>query len=259
MSKFHNKGGYIGFSDTTFCSSDEPNVNTAPSYVTGLGCNLSTGTDFTYPSGIRKDDFILIAQCNDTGDVSSAPTDGATTSYTVLEQVTGDLPDGLICYKFADGSESGTTISINRDGGQGSAVLQVFRNVNTASPFDVGYTSYGTGPFDEGDPDAPAITTASAYTLIVAIGLLDDDPVEVTAPSGYSNLTYQYDSNSSGASCTTMMASKVLNYAGTENPGAFGITSGGDAYQSRTYALRKSSILSSTSHGMWNLGASSKC
>ena len=84
-----------------------------------------------------------------------------------------------------------------------------------------------------GMPDPHGLTVAT-NDIIVAIGLLDDDAITATAPSGYTlinsgNHTY------SGNITTTMMAYK-LSAGATENPGAFG-GGGNDRWTAYSYSL----------------------
>ena len=208
--------------------------NGTPIFIAGTNYNLSSGTSFAYPSGIQNGDLIIIAQSNDTGDVSAVPTDTVSGTYTSLLQNTDDLPDYLISYKRANGSESGTNVTISRNGSRGSAVIQVFRRVNTSTPFDVSYT-IGSG---NGSPDPASITTVTDNCLVVAIGFLDDrSGVTVTIPFGYSNLNYGESSESDGGDSVTMMASKLVPVAGLENPPTFG-TNFTDDWKTVTIALR---------------------
>ena len=71
-----------------------------------------------------------------------------------------------------------------------TGAIRVFRGIDQTSVLDVsavddlGLTGY---------PDAPEITTVSADTLVVAVGLLDDDDdaANVVAPSGYGDEFHQ--------------------------------------------------------------------
>jgi hypothetical protein len=242
-------GGFIGVTKTYIQESLPVDV----SFVVGNNYNLSLGASFAYPSGIQSGDFIIIAQSNDSGDVSVVPSDSSSTSYTSLTQFTGSTPDYLISYKFADGTESGSNVTIQNANSRGAAVIQVFRGVDSANPFDVPFTSSSN---TVGDPDPQAITTATDKCMIVAIGFLDDDDnVTVTAPSGYTNLNYGESDALAGADSTTMMASKFLETAGTENPPAF-TTSGDDSWQSVTLALRSTAGTGlQYQSGIWNLQA----
>jgi hypothetical protein len=245
-------GGLIGVTRSYF---SESTTTATPSFVVGTNYNLSTGTSFTYPSGIQEGDFIIIAQSNDSGDVSTPPSDSSSTSYTALVQYTGSDPDYLISYKFADGTESGTGLTINRSNSRGAAVIQVFRGIDETTPFDVTYTTASSGGVN-GDPDAPSITTVTDNSMVVAIGFLDDDSgVTVTVPSGYSNLNYGESSASSGGDSVTMMASKLLATAGSENPPGFS-TTGSDAWQAVTVALRRGTTTTQEyGSGIFNLQA----
>ena len=245
-------GGFIGI---TRSYREEVSVPSTPSFVVGTNYNLSDGTSFTYPSGIQEGDFIIIAQSNDSGDVSTPPSDSSSTSYTTLVQYTGSNPDYLITYKFADGTESGTGLTIQRSNSRGAAVIQVFRGVDSTTPFDVTYTTAASGGVN-GDPDAPSITTVTDNSLVVAIGFLDDDSgVTVTVPSGYSNLNYGESSAGGGGDSVTMMASKLVATAGAEDPPVFN-TTGNDAWQAVTVALRRGTTTSiEYQSGLFNLQA----
>lgn len=219
-----------------------------PSFVVGTNYNQSLGSSFAYPAGIQKDDFIIISQSNDTGSFKQVPTDSSSTTYTSLLNFQLNVPSYLISYKFADGTESGTNVTLETISSKGSAVIQVFRGVDRATPFDVTST---TSFASSGDPDPPSITTITNNCMIVVAGFLDDDSgVTVYAPDRYSNLNYGESDALAGDDSVTMMASRILTVAGAENPGSF-FTTGDDEWRAVTMALRPLQ----GSSGIWNLSS----
>jgi len=94
----------------------------------------------------------------------------------------------------------------------GALCCYVWRGVDTATPLNADNTSSSSS----GMPDPPSITTTNNKCLIIAFGSLDDDEVSATAPSGYSGIL------TPNTTATAMMAYKIQDTAGTENPAAFG-------------------------------------
>jgi hypothetical protein len=71
-----------------------------------------------------------------------------------------------------------------------------------------------------GDPDPPSITTADANSLVIAFGSIENAGVTVSAaPSNYENLAWEGDGND--AEVAGMVATRLIETAGAENPSAF--------------------------------------
>lgn len=231
-----NNGGFIG---RTTKYANPLLYRAVPSFVVATTCDLSTGASFSYPAGIQKDDLIIIAQSSDEGTFTTLPIDSSTTTYTSHLNNSGGGPSYLISYKFADGSESGSNVTLQRISNNGAAVIQIFRNIDMTTPFDVSSTTVGSDALGDNKPNPPAITPVTDNCIIVAFGFLDDDSgVTVTAPTGYTNLSFV--SSSSGVldtNSTTMVASKFLATAALENPSNFD-TSTSDSWRAVTSALR---------------------
>lgn len=174
-----------------------------------------------------------------------------------------DLPSSLqqgdlvIVVVGSDGSApalpSGWTNLDAQASGNGNAFQRTFYKVMTATPDTTvalsglstastasvialrGYSgtpsiTTALGATGSGSPDAPSVTTTLNNSMVIAVGVLDDDGVTaVTAPTGYTNLSWINSSiTTAGSDMTTMLATKVVATAGAENPDAFTTTNGSD-------------------------------
>ena len=147
---------------------------------------------------------------------------------------------GLGChlaYKVM-GATPDTTVTVKADSNRQMAVaVQVFRGID-ASSLDVPF-AIATG--STGMPNAPAVTTLTAGALVIAFGVLDDDPEDTTLPSGFSNLVQDKTTDPTAATgATVMIASKIQATAGAVDPDVFGGT-GTDDWRAFTCVLRPSS------------------
>ena len=144
-------------------------------------------------------------------------------------------PNMALVYKRMGGTPDTSVQIENSNGVAGVLVGQLFRGVDKQTQFDVDYELNTSA---SGSPNTPSITTISDNCLIVSIGALDKDEVtSVTAPSGYTNLTWLSSTQGIGQDSTGMMSSKFLADFGTEDPGPY-TTSGNDDWVGHTIALR---------------------
>jgi hypothetical protein len=175
------------------------------------------GNQLTFPvsPALQQGDLVLVTVGSD------ASTPNLPAGYTSLEATTNSDSYGRTFYKvmtatpdanvYVDGlSEASVIVAIAiRNVGSGSTGLKIASSVANGS---------------SGMPDAPSVTTTEPNTLVVALGRLDDDSVasSVTAPTGYSNLLADDAAGLTGQ--TVMVATKLVQTPGAENPGAFGGT-----------------------------------
>lgn len=115
-----------------------------------------------------------------------------------------------------------------------SGVASIWRGVDPLI-YDVAIPTEATGA--TGLPNAPSITTVTDNSIVLAIGLLDDDNVEgtMTAPTNYT--LRAIDDNDDALGITTAIASRLIASAGAENPGVY-TGSGDDAWRAFSIALR---------------------
>jgi hypothetical protein len=183
-------------------------------------------TTMDAPNNLQEGDILFVAS-NSTGTAQNLPTgftngqNGTTNTvnYRWSYKVMGPTPDTTITGLSA----SGTHIAF------------AFRNIDTTNIFDVTTPAVATNT--AGMPNSPSITTVNDDTIVVSIGFLDDDAVQetVTPPLGYTLARVRDNTVDLG---TLMVAYKVLDAAGTEDPGVFG-GDGTDAWVGATFALRK--------------------
>ena len=139
------------------------------------------------------------------------------------------VPNSSAFYKFS----TGTSVSASNLTSQSVHVMIAFRGVDTSDPFG----STATRQSSSGMPDPASITVNNSNSMVLIVGLLDDDDIasSVTAPTGY---TLAVVDDTTSSDCTVMTAYKSLTGTGSEDPGTFG-GSGSDAYKAYTLELKK--------------------
>ena len=218
--------------------------NTAIITYVGGTSDFDNSTSFTL-SGLQSGDLVLYFSAEDNAQVAT-PT-GA--SWTAIPGLTtqpdnNSNPNSAAFYVFATGTS--VTASGLATGDHHIRVMIAFRNVNPANPFDVNATeNSASGSL----PNPPSITPVTNNSMIVAVGLLDDDDVAntITPPTGYTTAV-NMDSlggatlNTGITGATIMTAYKLLATAAAEDPGAFtsssGSAGGGEPNKGISIALR---------------------
>ena len=187
----------------------------------GVAIAAGTGTQsITLPGPPAITDLVLVAT---SGDISCADSIGSA-GYTVPENGTGANPGANFGYKVLTTAE--TAVLINKHATVlKSCVVQVWRGGNYSSILDQSITVAGSG--NSANPDATAIVTQNANALVVCIAHLDDDDSTVdTWPANYTNGTSANTGQSSTTvGSTTAICSRVITNAGSEDPGAFTMSS----------------------------------
>lgn len=198
-------------------------------------------------AGVQVGDFVVIAFTADTSDHTSMTIQGM--SGTLVQS--GDtLPASLLFYGFWASGNSNPFLS--GSGGTNSTrmramsvVAAIFRNTNSSVLRLTTGTLGGNNITNEGnasgppDPPANAAVSGSTSKLIVAIAMLDDDRITMTAPSGYTLAGAIATDNATSDGITgsaTAIAYKFPTSETTENPGVFGPSSAIDSHDS--YTLR---------------------
>lgn len=220
------KDNATGTGSNIVATSSQVTHSTSIPYIDYVTSTTYTGGGSMFLSGIQANDFIMVASVADN---NNTVTITATNAGTITKDQThsSSYPYHAVHYFHA----TGTSTEINVYAGNWIAIA--FRNVNTTTPLDVTTTKYGTTSSSR--PNPPAITTSTDNTMIVAFGFIDDeDGVNtLTAPSGYTQAAYNYDST---YNASVMAIYKALPSAGTDDPGGFG--GDYDSTAAMTFALR---------------------
>ena len=213
-------------------------------YVGGTS-DSDNSSSFTL-NGLQAGDLVLYFSTEDTSNVVTP----AGASWTAIPGL-GTQPDNdgrpssAAFYVFATGtSVTASQLGTNRDRVR---VMIAFRNVDTLNPFQ---NVIQNAIVNENSlPNPPSITTNTNNSMIVAVGLLDDEDVanSISPPTGYTtalNMDSQGGANVAGFGGSTIMtAYKFLATAAAEDPGAFTSSNvnSGDVNKGITIALRQNS------------------
>ena len=218
-----------------------PIIESAISYVTGTS-NSNPGTSSFTLNGLQAGDFVLYFGAEDAEELNTPTGENwvAIPGLGTQPDNNGD-PNSAVFYVFATGTS--VTASGLNTGDEEVHVMIAFRNVNPINPFDVNATENNPG---SGLPNPPSITPVTDNSMIVAVGLQDDEAIAntISPPTGYTtavNMDSQggVNDNSLGGA-TIMTAYKLLTTAAAENPASFTSSSGGssDANKGISIALR---------------------
>jgi hypothetical protein len=202
------------------------NSPTAITYVGGTS-QEDTTNDLTL-TGLQSGDLVLFFSASD-GENQSTPNSGWIAVNGTGSQPDNDGdPDSAAFYKFS----TGTSVTASNLEENSVHVMIAFRDVDTTDPFG----STASRSSSSGMPDPASITVNNANSMVLIVGLLDDDDIasSVTAPTGYTLAVVQ-DTDSDD--CTVMTAYKSLTGTGSEDPGTFG-GSGSDSYKAYTLELK---------------------
>ena len=218
-----------------------PIIGSAISYVTGTS-NSNPGTSSFTLNGLQAGDFVLYFGAEDAEELNT-PTGENWTAIPGLDSQPDDDedPNSAVFYAFATGTS--VTASGLDTGNEEVHVMIAFRNVNPITPFDVNATENNPGT---GLPNPPSITPVTDNSMIVAVGLQDDEDIAntISPPTGYTtavNMDSQGGANDNGlGGATIMTAYKLLTTAAAENPSSFTSSNSGasDDNKGITIALR---------------------
>ena len=210
-------------------------------YVGGTS-DSDNSSSFTL-SGLQSGDLVLYFSAEDAADVAT-PTGASWTAIPgLITQPDNDNgPNSGAFYVFATGTS--VTASGLNTGDEHVRVMIAFRNVNSTNPFDVNATENSAS----GMPDPPSITPVTDNSMIVAVGLLDDEDIanSISPPTGYTtalNMDSQGGANDAGfGGATIMTAYKLLATAAAEDPANFtssNVDGGTDPGKRISIALRR--------------------
>lgn len=177
---------------------------------------------------LQENDFVLLMMACDVNLSTLLYPSALPTGWTLKEDdAIVNNPGFLLCYKVM-GATPDTSVSLALTAAEAGTrdvpyVIRAYRGVDTADPFD-DYQSVGGS---SGLPNAPAATASSADSARVLFGLLDDDSVEMTAPSGYDNVTTALTSAGvveagTNEACIVSCDKLPAGSVGSEDPDAFG-------------------------------------
>ena len=203
---------------TTSSSTIPPVTYTEPTVVntSSQDANGVTSMTFTLPASMQEGDICIVLVGSDTTqpDLPSGWTDLDSSTYgngyqRTIYKVMGSTPD--------------TDVSLTSLSTSGATAVAIAIRGYAGTP------SITTDTGASGMPNSPSVTTTLDNSLVIALGAIDDDSVTtVTAPSGYSNLVQEDATGRTGM--TTMLATKVVSTAGSEDPAAFGGSGTDDWY-----------------------------
>lgn len=174
---------------------------------------------------IAVGDLVVVAVSSD-GILTPTPTVSGMT-MTAVSTVESSSPGHYVLYGFRQSGDSNfITFNGSPTGTAISAVMAVFSGVSSL-------TNSNQRTKSSGMPDPATLSGASPTKLFVATAHLDDDPINMTAPSGY---TLAGATNFSGTSdSSTAIAYKISTSTADENVGAFG---GGGNDNNRAFLMR---------------------
>lgn len=185
--------------------------------------------------GLIAGDFVVVLTAWDSGSARDG-IDGNLQSYTRFGSTSTD-PDYFAGYKIM-GHSPDTVVTLGQQASNpGPYLIQAWRGVDPNNILDVAKPDAATR--GSGAPDSPAINPSTAGSLVLSLGFLDDDDGIVDSyPSGYSAGAYSNSGQSSTSGGTTVMIASKTWSSGTENPGAFSLSTGDDGWTAETLALR---------------------
>lgn len=183
------------------------------SYVTSVSVPI--------PSGVSAGDLIeIILQVQESADPGAPTTPGSYTQRFTNTPPFAFTPRITKVYKIASGSEGGTNQTVTVPSARYCGGSQVWRGVNTSTPYDITSATVQTG---NGNPDPASITTLSANAVAVCYAAGNKTGGGTcTAPT--SPGTYTKTLDQSGLDRSLVIAYRTVATAAAENPNAFAWT-----------------------------------
>jgi hypothetical protein len=210
----------------------------AITFVDSSTNNAASGTSVTVtmPVGVQAGDYVIaIGVSSQLADVDC--TEGSGT-YAELADVygnsTNDINLGVFGKIQGATPDTNVTITTRSTSGASCGMLYVLRGVDATTPIDATTT---TDSSTGGQPNNPAITTATANAWVVAIAASSEPDVVTNGAGGtYTNVVNFVD----GTLRNIMVSTSEIASAGAEDPGAYSDVSGtaADAWAAATVALR---------------------
>ncbi len=220
-------------------ASSRPAAATGITYVGDDSGHVNTGTSIalTLPTH-ATDDFAVIYAYGDrtSANISISVATGWTELVDENHTAGRARRNGIFYKKLTSASETNPTVSFSVSDDY-SALVMVFRGVDTTTPLDATYTS-GNGT-DTLSPTAPAITTVTNNAAVLTFcGLTHSELTAYGAPSGY-----------------TLGPNTVSNTVGVAhlNSGAAYLLDSGTAGSKLGIAWSNSGTLSTTDYSVYTL------
>lgn len=215
--------------------------------ITHVGSTKGNGKDILTaqvpkPGGIAVDDLLVVTIASNRGSgVTVTPPAGWTLVARVDDNNAAGNEVGFMYYKVATSTEvAASTFDFTFDqssNNQAAFGCTAFRGVDTATPEDASVVT--TNPTtSSGSPDPDAITTVTDGAVVLAF-IAQELDTTYTIPSGYFESWQDNSTGDTTAEHTSGAAAyKVVDSAGSEDPGAFVAAAGSDAYVTITWAIR---------------------
>lgn len=196
----------------------------------------------TLPGGVATGDVVYVVY--GIGAASNQDMVMLTADYIEISDVLGVGSDAnLGVFRKIMGGTPDTTAQVEGRGDSATsvaAVLQVWSGADQTTPEDATATSTQ-------NVDGPSIDTVTAGAVVISAVAVNNVDATVTAPSGYTDLVDRGQADDENI--TVAMASILKASAGTENPGAWGIDTGGGVV-TVTLAIRPAAAAGSVGQGL---------
>lgn len=181
------------------------------SYVTSISVPI--------PAGVSSGDLIeILIQTQESADPGAPTTPGGWTQRFTNTPSAGFIPRLTKIYKIASGSEGGTNQTITVPSSRPCAGSQVWRGVNTSTPYDI--ASASAAQMGNGNPDPNSVTTLTANAVVVQYAAGNKTGgATCTAPTSPGSYTKTLDQ--SGLDRSIVIANRLVAAAGAENANAF--------------------------------------
>lgn len=191
-----------------------------------------------------EDDYVLFAWASDdamsAGAASSGtgPTFDDTQGWTIEALALQGANPGMILAWKKMGPTPDTTVNVFGSFSKAtSAAVMVIRGAHPTQFLDVAIATASS--LTEALPNPPSIQTATDNAMVVAVGMLDDDGVQMGAPAGFENLIAWGEGGENSNGAAVAMATQIVPTAGTTvDPGAFTHGSAADQWVAVTMALK---------------------
>lgn len=189
---------------------------------------------FTFAETLEEDDFVFVfATIQAVASAFPVPA-----GYSAEVNTSTQQPRMHVFYKKM-GATPDTEVIVDGEAVNNlaaTAIVQVYRGVDPANPFDVTTPTPVTVPTNQTSVTPPPITTVTDGALVIGYAGLEDrgGNAFISYPAGYTN----GEERASGGSFNhSAIASRIVETAGTETMGAF-VFAGSDRLTGVTLALR---------------------
>ncbi len=198
---------------------------------TQIGSNSQTsGTTLTLPAGTPTNgDLLVIGVYSEGGGTKPTPSNSGWTN--TWAEAASDATQGYIAVwtiKWETGDPTGASaISVTVANDESAGVSMSINGQDATTPVTA---ATATGSTSGGSPNPPASGAyASTDVIVLAFGGGDGKNVTLTAPTSYSSAQNVWTNNDGpGANAGICCAERALTASTSEDPGAFGSSTGGE-------------------------------